>query len=70
MMLRDFEEKQAASNEKENEEKDLKVCYTEDFKQNISLLLDFSLIQIVQSSNQLQELHVQIVLAVDLGANF
>jgi len=27
MMLRDFEEKQAANNEKENEEKDLKVYY-------------------------------------------
>jgi len=25
-MLRDFEEKQAANNEKENEEKDFKVC--------------------------------------------
>jgi len=46
------------------------MLITEDFKQDISLLLDFSLIQIVQSSNQLQELHVQIVLAVDLDANF
>lgn len=27
MMLRDFEEKQAANNEKENEEKDIKVYY-------------------------------------------
>lgn len=26
MMLRNFEEKQAANNEKENEEKDVKVC--------------------------------------------
>lgn len=31
MMLRDFEEKQAANNEKENEEKDLKVCYFKKF---------------------------------------
>jgi len=31
MMLRDFEEKQAANNEKENEEKDLKVCYYRGF---------------------------------------
>jgi hypothetical protein len=31
MMLRDFEEKQAANNEKENEEKDLKVCYFRGF---------------------------------------
>jgi len=27
MILRDFEEKQAANNEKENEEKDIKVCW-------------------------------------------
>jgi len=38
--------------------------------EDVSLLLDFSLIQIAQSSNQLQELHVQIVLAVDLDVNF
>lgn len=52
MMLRDFEEKQAANNEKENEEKDTKVCYL-----NVLsilclctlLLLYFSLMPIVQS---------------------
>jgi len=39
MMLRDFEEKQAANNEKENED-DLKVCKFQRYKWYVSLHFD------------------------------
>lgn len=51
MMLRDFEEKQAANNEKENEENDMKVCII-NFKikyLTFNYRLHFSLMQIVQN---------------------
>lgn len=49
MMLRDFEEKQAANNEKEIEERDLKVCSVLKIKTVLLHYFCFSLIQLVQS---------------------
>jgi len=49
MMLRDFEEKQAANNEKEIEERDLKVCSVLKIETVLLHYFCFSLIQLVQS---------------------